>query len=865
MHLKIVEKAEVAPSSSAHDQKSGSGERTALIPSGTARIHVDGKFFRAGDAKFYVKGVTYGPFAPNANGEFFGLIDQTIRDFQQLTELGANLLRVYYTPPQWFLDLALSHGLRVLIDVPWNKHLCFLDSDETRLEALKAVQSAANACARHPAVFAISVVNEIPPDIVRWSGGAAVSNFIEDLVDAVKSVDPTCLCTFGNYPPTEYLKPRNIDFFCFNVYLHQPKPFENYLSRLQMIADARPLILGEFGIDSIREGEETKCEVLSWQIELCFRGGLAGAIIYSYTDDWYKEGMQVTDWAFGLTSLDREPKRSFFVVQRQFYKAPYFPLPVTPMVSVVVASYNGDRTLEACLKSLQQLNYSSYEVILVDDGSTDRTESICKDFPSVRYLRHEKNMGLSAARNTGIHASAGDIVAFTDSDCRADEDWLYFIVSDLLNSEFTGIGGHNLLPPEDLWIAAAVMVSPGGPAHVMISDRLAEHIPGCNMAFYKWALEEIGGFDPLFRKAGDDVDVCWRLQQQGYSLGFSPAGFVWHYRRATVRDYLKQQQGYGEAEALLARRHPEYFNWFGGSQWQGRIYSPAKIGVTMGTPIIYHGSFATGFFQTVYSPPPSMILMLVNSFEYHVLIAVPLWVLATVFRPLIPTAVVATFLPIIVSAIAAAQANIPRNKTRVWSRPLVALLFFLQPIVRGWARYQGGFRTPTTRIRKRENLRSALRDSDQQDFSIAEYWNERGVERTEFLSLIIERLDRYGWQHKVDMGWNLFDLQISGSPWSVLQLATVSEALGHGKQLLRCRLRPTWTWFAKAFFWLMLAAEVLVIGFLGHESSWPYLLLLTLPLFAWFLAKDQRDLQRLISVFIDELASEIKLKKIEPK
>ena len=104
-----------------------------------------------------------------------------------------------------------------------------------------------------------------------------------------------------------------------------------------MIADSKPLMLGEFGIDSIREGEETKCEVLSWQIELAFRGGLAGAMIYSYTDDWFKEGMQVTDWAFGLTTLAREPKRSFFVVQRQFYKAPYFPLTSTPMVSVVVA------------------------------------------------------------------------------------------------------------------------------------------------------------------------------------------------------------------------------------------------------------------------------------------------------------------------------------------------------------------------------------------------------------------------------------------------------------------------------------------------------------------------------------------------
>ena len=812
-----------------------------------------------------MKGVTYGPFAPNAQGEFYASLDQTVRDFQQLAELGANVLRVYYVPPKWFLDLALAHGLRVLVDVPWNKHLCFLDAPDTHEEALKAVRSAAQACAGHPAVFAISVVNEIPPDIVRWSGGKEISAFIEELVEAVKTVDPECLCTFGSYPPTEYLRAQNVDFYCFNVYLHHPRPFENYLSRLHMIADSKPLMLGEFGIDSLREGEDTKCEILSWQIELAFRGGLAGAVVYSFTDDWYKEGMQVTDWAFGLTTLDRSPKRSFFTVQRQFFNAPYFPLPSCPKVSVVVASYNGERTLEACLKSLQELNYPEYEVLLVDDGSTDQTQQIYRKFPSVRYIRHEKNLGLSAARNTGINAAQGEIVAFTDSDCRADEDWLYYLVGDLLNSDFGGIGGHNLLPPEDSWVAAAVMVSPGGPAHVMITDRLAEHIPGCNMAFYKWALDEIGGFDPIFRKAGDDVDVCWRLQQHGSSLGFSPGGFVWHYRRATARDYLKQQSGYGEAEALLARRHPEYFNWFGGSEWRGRIYSPAKIGVTLGAPIIYRGAHATGFFQTLYSPPPSLMLMLINSFEYHVLIPIPLWILASVFRQLIPTAAAATLLPLIVSAIAAAQASIARDKARFWSRPLVALLFFLQPIVRGWARYQGSIRAPTSRMARRENLRTAVRHPDQNEFSLLEYWNEKNVDRTDFLRAIIERLDRQGWQHKVDAGWNDYDVQVYGSAWSVVQLVTVGEVLGHGKQLLRCRLRGGWTLFAKAFFWVMVGVELSVIGFLGRYVWWPYVLLLSLPLFAWFSAQDQRDLKRIIAVFIDELASELKLKKIEPQ
>ena len=106
---------------------------------------MEGKFFRLDGRKFAVKGVTYGPFAPNSDGALFASREQTQRDFAQLQGLGANVLRIYHVPPVWFMDLALEAGLRLLVDVPWNKHLCFLDSRATEEAALSAIREAAVA------------------------------------------------------------------------------------------------------------------------------------------------------------------------------------------------------------------------------------------------------------------------------------------------------------------------------------------------------------------------------------------------------------------------------------------------------------------------------------------------------------------------------------------------------------------------------------------------------------------------------------------------------------------------------------------------------------------------------------------------
>src|SRR5438094_4201135 len=137
------------------------------VPSTSApRVHVDGKFFRFGGRKYYAKGLAYGPFAPNERKEMFPSREQTARDLLQIRELGANLLRVYYVPPKWFLDLALENELKLLVDIPWPKHLCFMESYEVQQEGRAAVRKAVADCKGHPAIFAYSLVNEIQAKIV---------------------------------------------------------------------------------------------------------------------------------------------------------------------------------------------------------------------------------------------------------------------------------------------------------------------------------------------------------------------------------------------------------------------------------------------------------------------------------------------------------------------------------------------------------------------------------------------------------------------------------------------------------------------------------------------------------------------------
>jgi glycosyltransferase involved in cell wall biosynthesis len=751
-------------------------------------VKVRAKFFFDGEEKFFLKGVTYGPFAPDANGDHFGSPEGFARDAEKIVESGFNLLRIYYVPPKWFLDRCAEAGLRVLITLPWSEHVAFLQEGKVRREIVRSVREGTGRFAGHPGVFGYLVGNEIPSSMVRWLGVRRVTEFVEELIELGREQDPHKLFSYASFPPTEYLLPQNADFYTYNVYLHRQEDFARYLARLQNLADDRPLVIGEFGMDTIRHEESEQAEMLRWHIETVVRGGLAGTVLYSWTDEWYRGGQEITDWAFGLTRRDRSPKPALETVRRFFATAEPLvqrvQLPSYPKVSVIVCSYNGAQTLDDCLTSLRHLNYPNYEVVLVDDGSKDNTPEIAAKHPWIVSVR-QVNKGLSVARNVGAATATGEILAYTDSDCMADPDWLYYMVGTLLSGDYAGVGGPNISPPAQNWVQACVAAAPGGPSHVLLTDVVAEHIPGCNMAFHRWAFDRVGGFDPEYRKAGDDVDFCWRLQQSGGVIAFSPAAIVWHYRRFTLQAFRKQQEGYGEAESMLRFKHLVHFGPTGTAKWKGQIYGAPRFTWLVNRPVIYHGVFGEGLFQCIYPTPQSEIASYLSSIE---------WVVLTVvifgFSIALPDLRILPYLmfggTFLVALSYMIHARLEPAFDTIRARLLVTFLALAQPLVRGWWRYYTWLkykRTPAAVIGHEEDVAPVWRGWWPP--REMRFWNEEGKGREALLPALVEDLEKEGWSYSIDTGWQNWDLQIYGSLWWGVRVRTVTEYHGGPKCLTR--------------------------------------------------------------------------------
>ena len=164
-------------------------------------IRVRAKFFFEGEKKWFIRGVTYGPFAPDEAGDFVGDPEKARKDFTLMQELGINLLRIYHIPPRWFLDLAQQFHLRVLISIPWAEHIEFLNQPAMRRQIIETIRAGVAKNRGHAAIFAYLVGNEIPTTMVRWLGARRVVEFVEKLIRVARLTDPRPLFSYASSRP----------------------------------------------------------------------------------------------------------------------------------------------------------------------------------------------------------------------------------------------------------------------------------------------------------------------------------------------------------------------------------------------------------------------------------------------------------------------------------------------------------------------------------------------------------------------------------------------------------------------------------------------------------------------------------------
>jgi len=656
------------------------------------RISVRGKFLFAGDSKFWTKGIRY-TLPENAGPRTDAVGPGTVgQDFDRFAAAGINTLWMKGAPPAEILDRAAASGLRlVLMPESWQAARA-LNSRHGMRGAERALADAVRAARAHPAVLAHVLASGFPEDVVRWHGTRRIEAFVARLCATAKSIDPDCLVTCLNRPDTAHLRLPLLDFFSFDLTGQDgATQLRSEVERLHNLIGDKPL-LACHAPDTIDDGRGPSTDaVLTARVRDSFESGVAGVCIGT-----------VPARSHPAQDDRARPVRTrpslASACHAAFARAPFAQDIAWPRVSIVVCSYNGAGTIRDTLEGIRALEYPNFEAIVINDGSTDATPTIAGEY-DVKLISTE-NRGLSNARNTGWQTADGDIVAYIDDDAYPDPHWLHYLALSFLRSDFVGVGGPNIAPPGDGKVADCVANAPGGPVHVLLTDTEAEHIPGCNMSFRREALAAIDGFDARYRAAGDDVDLCWRLQERGGRIGFNAAAVVWHHRRNSVRTYWKQQQGYGKAEALLVAKWPERYNVLGHYAWSGRLYGkgltqPLRLYATG----VYGGRPVAAAVQSIHVGEAGLLATLPLMPEWYVIVAALglLALLGLSWPPLLwfaPAAVIALALPLGQAMLSAARAEFPTRHDsglmRARLRILTALLHLMQPLARLKGRLQHG-------------------------------------------------------------------------------------------------------------------------------------------------------------------------------
>ena len=222
-----------------------------------------------------------------------------------------------------------------------------------------------------------------------------------------------------------------------------------------------------------------------------------------------------------------------------------------PKVSILVATYNSELTIDECLKSLFELNYPKefLEIIVVDGCSTDATLKIAQKYP-VKIV--SEPLSAPAAYNHAMNIVSSDIIGFVDSDAKVEQAWLNKLVIHLGDTQVAGVsGGIETWNTENAWARSIGYDLKSRYARL---KKYVVRVATMNLLLKKSVIEEVGGFDENL-PSQYDTDLGFRITSKGYLILFEPNAKCYHFNRSTVKGYFRQQLQYGKNTTKLYLKH----------------------------------------------------------------------------------------------------------------------------------------------------------------------------------------------------------------------------------------------------------------------------------------------------------------------
>lgn len=227
--------------------------------------------------------------------------------------------------------------------------------------------------------------------------------------------------------------------------------------------------------------------------------------------------------------------------------------------SVVVCVNNRPKQIAECVASLQASADRDFEIVVVDDASTDETPAVVRQLAeratdtSLRIVTLRERRGASAARNRGIEAAAGELVLFVDSDCTVEPEWLTAMKRAFGEQPWAAASGC-VREPAARNIAELAYA---GSCRITTHPWSGPGLVGCNMAIRRSVALRIP-FDEALPIYGEEDDLARRLRASGQAIGYVPEGIVWHRHPMTVAAYLSQAVRHGRGSARLWYKHGIY-------------------------------------------------------------------------------------------------------------------------------------------------------------------------------------------------------------------------------------------------------------------------------------------------------------------